>query len=202
MAHSALAQLKHRQLLYGVSTRLPQENIKDMMYLAGIEQQLQESISSGTDFFTILEQKGLLGQHNYTHLISLLETIGRIDLIKTVRSDHQATAVVALPPDKFPVAEQLAIMKRAQILQKRELYLRSMQKLDTLYKSTSIHRQISETYFSQILLLLQLIEVHSVHEQSHCFSHSIVCDLLHSISLFCRCVPELFHLYLMGKNRI
>ena len=52
MALSTLAQLKHRQLLYGVSTRLSQENIKDMMYLAGIEQRLQESISSGTDVFT------------------------------------------------------------------------------------------------------------------------------------------------------
>ena len=129
MALSTLAQLKHCQLLYGVSTRLSQENIKDMMYLAGVEQQLQESISSGTDFFTILEQKGLLDQHNYTHLISILETIGRIDLIKTVCSDHQATAVVGILPDKFPVAEQLAFWKRAQILQKRELYLCSMQKL-------------------------------------------------------------------------
>ena len=134
MALSTLAQLKHRQLLYGVSTRLSQENLKDIMYLAGVEQQLQESISSGTDFFTIMEQKGLLGQHNYTHLISLLETIGRIDLIKTLQSDHQASAVIALPPDKFPVATQLAILKRSQILQKRELYLCSMQKLETLYK--------------------------------------------------------------------
>ena len=119
MALSTLAQLKHRQLLYGVSTRLSQENIKDMMYLVGVEQQLQESISSGTDFFKILEQKGLLGQHNYTHLISLLETIGRIDLIKTVCSDHQGSAVVAPTRNKFSVAEQLAIIKRAQILQKR-----------------------------------------------------------------------------------
>ena len=128
-----------------------------IVYLAGV----QESISSGTDFFTLLEQKGLLGQHNYTHLISLPETIGRIDLIKTVSSDHQAAAVVALPPG---VAEQLAIMKRSQILCKRQLYLHSMQKLDALYKSTSIHQQISEMYFSQILSLLQIVEVHSLHE--------------------------------------
>ena len=63
------------------------------------------------------------------------------------------------------------------------------------------HPPTDITYFSQILSLLQLIEVHSVHEQSQCLSYSIVCNLLHSISLFYRCVPELFHLYLMGENR-
>ena len=198
MALSTLAQLKHRQLLYGVSTRLSQENIKDMMYLAGVEQQLQESISSGTDFFTILEQKGLLGQHNYTHLISLLETIGRIDLIKTVCSDHQATAVVALPPDKFPVAEQLAVMKRAQILQKRELYTHSMQKLDTLHKSTTILQQMMEPHMMNMLSILQISESDSVGTSPKCFDITIVGDLLRSVSLFSR---SLRYLLLAGENR-
>ena len=197
----ALAQLKHRQLLYGVSTRLSQENIKDMMYLAGIEQPLQESISSGTDVFTILEQRGLLSQHNYTHLISLLETIGRIDLIKIVCSDHQAPAVVALPPDKFSVAEQLAVMKRAQILQKRELYLRTMQKLDMLYNSTSIHQQLSESQIIHTLSLLQTSEADSAFTSPQCFNDQIVCNLLDSASLFCRSIPDLFHLFLFGERR-
>ena len=50
MALSTLAQLKHRHLLYGVSTRLSQENIKDMMYLAGIEQRLSASALSACTF--------------------------------------------------------------------------------------------------------------------------------------------------------
>ena len=205
MALSTLAQLKHRQLLYSVSTRLSQENIKDMMYLAGVEQQLQESISSGTDFFTILEQKGLVGQHNYTLLISLLETIGRIDLIKTVCSDHQATFVIAIPPDKFKVTgvEQLAILKRAQILQKRELYLHSMQKLDTLCKSKSVHQQITQSYIMDVLSLLQIPEADSVHTSPKCacFNDAIVSDLLCSVSLFLKCLYDLNHLLLDGKIR-
>ena len=201
MALSTLAQLKHRQLLYGVSTRLSQENIKDMMYLAGIEQRLQESISSGTDVFTILEQRGLLGQHNYTHLISLLETIGRIDLIKTVCSDHQAPAVIALPPDKFSVAEQLGIMKRAQILQKRELYLRSMQKLDVLYNCTSIQQQVSESHIMHTLSLLKISEADSAFISPLCFNDQVVCDMLSSALLFCKCIPDLFHSFLNGESR-
>ena len=201
MAVSTLTQLKHRQLLYGVSTRLSQENIKDMMYLAGIEQQLQESISSGTDVFTILEQRGLLGQHNYTHLISLLETIGRIDLIKTVCSDHQAPAVVALPPDKFSVAEQLAVMKRAQILQKRELYLHSMQKLDVLYNRTSIHQQVSESLIMHTMSLLKISEADSAFISPLCFNDQVVCDMLSSALLFSKCMPDLLHSLLNGENR-
>ena len=198
---STLAQLKHRQVLYGVSTRLSQENVKDMMYLAGIEQQLQESISSGTDVFTILEQRGLLGQHNYTHLISLLETIGRIDLIKTVCSDHQAPAVVALPPDKFSVAEQLAVMKRAQILQKRELYLHSMQKLDVIYNSTSIHQQVSETLNLQILSLLKISEADLSHTSLQPLNEPIVHSLLSSAALFCTSATTMFHVFLFGDSR-
>ena len=203
MALSTLAQLKHRQLLYGVSTRLSQENIKDMMYLAGIEQRLQESISSGTDVFTILEQRGLLGQHNYTHLISLLETIGRIDLIKTVCSDHQAPAVVALPPDKFSVAEQLAVMKRAQILQKRELYLRSIQKLDVICNSTtcSIQQQVSESHIMHGLSLLQISEADSAFISPLCFNDQVVCDMLSPALLFCKCMPDLLHSSLTGESR-
>ena len=200
MALSTLPQLKHRQLLYGVSTRLSQENLKDMMYLAGVEQQLQESISSGTDFFTIMEKKGLLDEHNYTHLISLLETIGRIDLIKTLCSDHQATMVIALPPDKFPVTEQLAIMKRAQILHKRELYLHSLQKLDTLCKSTSVHKMMAESRMMHIQSLLEIPETDSIHI-SKCFDAAIVGDLLRSISLFHRCLYDLTNLLLGGKTQ-
>ena len=201
MAVSTLALLKHRQLLYGVSTRLSQENIKDMVYLAGIEQRLLESISSGTDVFTILEQRGLLGQHNYTHLISLLEKIGRIDLIKTLCSDHHAPAVVALPPDTFSVAEQLGIMKRAQILQKRELYLSSMQRLDLLYNSTNIHQQISETYFLQILSLVQISEADLSPTTLQPLTEPIVHRLLSSASVFCASAVTMFHLFIAGESK-
>ena len=200
MALSTLAQLKHRQLLYGVSTRLSQENLKDIMYLAGVEQQLQESISSGTDFFTIMERKGLLGEHNYTHLISLLETIGRIDLIRTLCSD-QATTVIALPPDKFPVATQLAMMKRSQILQKRELYLCSMQKLETLYKSTTIHQQMSDPCMMHILSILQIPEPDFVSNSLTCFSDTLVHDLLCSVSLFCISAKDLDCVQIAGESR-
>ena len=81
-----------------------------MIYVTGIEQKLQESVSSRTDFFTDLEQRGLLGEHNYSYLISLLETIGRNDLAKMIRSDHQTTAVATLPTDPFSAAKQLAYM--------------------------------------------------------------------------------------------
>ena len=96
MAVSAtmMTQMKHRQLLYAVSTRLSRENLKDTMYLAVIDKELQQSVQSGTDFFTILEHKGLLSSKNYTHLISMLETIGRIDLIETVFSGHQTKAAM------------------------------------------------------------------------------------------------------------
>ena len=201
MALSALAQLKHRQLLYGVSTRLSQENVKGMMYLAGIEQQLQESISSGTEFFTIMERKGLLGQHNHTHLISLLETIGRIDLTKTLCSYHQASTVITLPPDKFPVAEQLAMMKRAQILQKREVYLHSMQTSDTLYNSMTIHQQEVKWYMMYMLSLLQIPEADLVGTSPECFSHTIVGDLLCSISLFTNSYQDFQHALLAGQRR-
>ena len=201
MAHSTLGLLKHRQLLYGVSTKLSQENIRDMMYLTGMDkQQLQQSISSGTDFFTILEQKGLLGQHNYTHLISLLETIGRIDLIKTVCSDHQASSVVALPPDKFPVAEQLAVIKRAQILQKKEQYLHSMQKLDVLHNSTTIQHQVSESRIMRTLSLLQISEADCVFISPQCFTDLFACDMLYSVSLYWRSIPVLFDHFLEREN--
>jgi hypothetical protein len=200
MALSILTKLKHRQLLYGVSTRLSQENLKDMMYLAGVEQQLQESISSGTDFFTVLEKKGLLGQHNYTHLMSLLETIGRIDLISIVRSDHQATSVIAVPPDKFPVAEQLAVMKRAQILRKKENYLHSMQKLDALHGSASIHHQVSESRIMHMLSLLHVSEAECVFKSPQCFSTLFACDTLSSVSLYWRSIPTLLDHFLEGET--
>ena len=200
MALSTLTQLKHRQVLYSVSTRLSQENIKDMMYLAGVEQQLQELISSGTDFFTVLEKKGLLGQHNYIHLISLLETIGRIDLIKIICSDHQAATIIALPPDKFPVVEQLAVMKRAQILQRKENYLRSMQKLDALHQSTSIHHQVSESRIMHMLSLLQVSETECLFKSPQCFTTLFACDTLSSVSLYWRSIPTLFDHFLEGET--
>lgn len=181
---------------------LSQENLKDMMYLAGVEQQLQESISSGTDFFTFLEQKGLLGQHNYTHLIALLETIGRIDLIKTIRSNHPApiATVVAVPPDRFPVAEQLAIMKRAHILQKKDTYLHSMRKLDALHNSTSIHHQVSESRIMHMLSLLQLTEAECEFKSPQCFTTLFACDMLSSVSLYWRNIPTLFDHFLEGET--
>lgn len=193
----------HRQLLYAVSTRLSKENIKDMIYLAGIEQRLQESVSSGIDFFTILEQRGLLGEHNYTHLISFLETIGRIDLTKLICSDHQAPAVTTLhAPDKlFSVAEQLAIMKRAQILQKKELYVRSMQKLELLYNSKTIQQQISDTFFLQILSLLQIPEADLDHTSLQPLTESLAHSLLSSVSLFCTSAINMLKLFLVGESR-
>lgn len=203
MALSTLAQLKHRQLLYGVSTRLSKENVKDMIYLTCVEQHLQQSISSGIDLFTILEQKGLLSEHNYGHLISLLETIGRIDLIEIVCLDHQATSVIALPPNKFSIAEQLGIMKRAQILQKRDIYIRSMQKLDTLCKSTSVHQQMTESYIMHTLSVLQIpdSETDSIYTSLKYFDDSVVGDLLRSASLFCRSMHDSYHLFLVGETR-
>ena len=189
MADSTLTQRKHRQLLYAVSTRLSQDNVKDLMYLAGIEHQLQASTYSGTDLFTILEQKGLLNGQNYSYLISLLETIGRIDLIKVILSDHPSTTL----PEKcigFSVPQQLALIKRGQILGKRELYFQSTYKLQAELECTSAFQQYFDDWFYQLISQLQFFDSSSSHEIHKCFSEQKMCKLLRPLSLFWQVWPE------------
>ena len=186
-----MTQMKHRQLLYAVSTRLSRENLKDMMYLAVIDKELQQSVQSGTDVFTILEQKGLLSHQNYTHLISMLETIGRIDLIETVFSGHQIKAAIFTSSAcTFSVQEQLAYMKRAQILRKRERYLQCMQKLDGLVKHNTIYQQEYQTLLLQLLSELQISGIDFNDRPMQSFAPKKVCKLLSSISSCWKCVSE------------
>ena len=187
MAISAtnMTEMKHRQLLYAVSTRLSRENLKDMMYLAVIDKELQQSVQSGTDLFTILEHKGLLSHENYTHLISILETIGRIDLIETVFSGHQTKAAMFFSSAcTFSVPEQLAYMKRVQILRKRERYLHCVQKLDGLVNNNTFHQHEFEVYFLQLLSELQTPEIDPSHLPLQYFTQQRVCKLLSSFSLY------------------
>ena len=201
MAASVRVQQKHRWLLYGVSNRLSRENIHDMIYMAGIEQKLQESISSGTNFFNILEQRGLLGEHNYSYLISLLQTIGRNDLAKMISPDHHTTTVATLPTNPFSAAEQLAYMKRAQILLKKELYVRSMQKLDLLYNSKTIQQQISDTFFIHILSLLQIPEADLDHTSLQPLTKPLASSLFSSATLFCTSAINMLKLFVVGEGR-
>ena len=184
-------KLKHRQLLYAVSTRLSQEDVKDMMYLAGIEHQLRETINSGTDLFTVLEQKGLLDEQNHSYLISLLETIGRIDLIKTVLN-HPNTVILTSPEkrDCFTISGQLAIIKRSQILGKKELYTQSIQKLEAVFKCTTARQQRFEEFFFQTLSLLQFTEFDPSYMAQGHFTRQRVCNFLKSQSLFWKIWPE------------
>ena len=193
MAVSAtmMIQMKHRQLLYAVSTRLSRENLKDMMYLAVIDKELQQSVQSGTDFFTILEHNGLLSHQNYTHLISMLETIGRIDLIETIFSGHQTKAAMFTPSaSPFSVPEQLVYMKRAQILRKRERYLQCMQKLDGLVKYNTIYQQEYQRLLLQFLSELQISEIDLNDLPVQSFAPKKVCKMLSSISSCCKCFAE------------
>ena len=185
------SKLKHRQLLYAVSTRLSQENIKDMMYLAGIEHQLQETINSGTDLFTILEQKGLLDERNYSNLTSLLETIGRTDLIKRI-SAHPNAVVVTSPEkrDSFSVPEQLSIIKRSQLLGKRELYIQSIQKLEAVLKCTTARQQRFEDSFFQLLSQLKFTDFDPSYSALGHFTRQRVCNFLKSQSLYWKVWPE------------
>ena len=193
MAVSAtmMTQMKHRQLLYVVSTRLSRENLKDMMYLAVIDKEFQQSVQSGTDFFTILEHKGLLSHQNYTHLISMLETIGRIDLLETVFSGHQTKAAMFTSSAcTFSVPEQLAYMKRAQIFRKRERYLHCMQKLDGLVKHDTIYQQEYQTLLLQLLSELQISEIDFKNIPTQYFASRRVCKMLSSISSYCKILHE------------
>ena len=193
MAVSAtmMTQMKHRQLLYAVSTRLSRENLKDMMYLAVIDKEHQQSVQSGTDFFTILEHNGLLSHQNYTHLISMLETIGRIDLIETAFSGHQTkVAIFTSSACTFSVPEQLAYMKRAQILRKRERYLQCMQKLDGLVKYNTIYQHEYQTFLLQLLSELQISEIDLNNLPMQSFAPKKVCKMLSSISFCFKCFPE------------
>ena len=187
-----MTQMKHRQLLYAVSTRLSRENLKDMMYLAVIDKELQQSVQSGTDFFTILEHKGLLSHQNYTHLISMLETIGRIDLIETTFSGHQTKAAMFTSSEcTFSIPEQLAYMKRAQILCKRERYLQCMQKLDGLVKyNTMIYQQEYQTLLLQLLSELQISEIDFNDLPMQSFAPKKVCKMLSSASSCYKCFSE------------
>ena len=179
-----MTQMKHRQLLYVVSTRLSRENLKDMMYLAVIDKELQQSVQSGTDFFNILEHKGLFSHQNYTHLISMLETIGRIDLIEIVFSGHQnKAAMFTSSACTFSVPEQLAYMKRAQILRKRERYLQCMQKLDGLVKYNTIYKDRFEVLFLQLLSVVQYPKIDPNHLTLEHFTQQRVGKLLSSASL-------------------
>ena len=193
MAVSAtmMTQMKHRQLLYAVSIRLSRQNLKDMMYLAVIDKEHQQSVQSGTDFFTILEHKGLLNHQNYTYLISMLETIGRMDLIETVFSGHQTKAAMFTSSAcTSSVPEKLAYMKRAQILRKRERYLQCMQKLDGLVKHNTIYQQEYQTLLLQVLSELQISEIDFNDLPMQSFAPKKVCKMLSSISSCCKCLSE------------
>ena len=190
-------KLKYRQLLYAVSTRLSQEDVRDMMYLAAIEHQQQESVQSGTDFFTILEQKGLLDERNYSYLVSLLETVGRIDLIKRIFSDFHKGIALTSPErqDSFSIPKQLAIIKRGQMLGKRELYVRSTQKLEAVFKCTIARKQRFEDYFFQILSDLQFTESDPSYTTEANFTEQRVCKLLKSMSLWWKIWPKTLALF-------
>ena len=167
------------------------------MYLAAIEHRLQESVKSGTDFFTILEQKGLLDERNYSYLISLLETVGRIDLIKTFFSDHPSaiTSTSLEKRDSFSIPEQLAIIKRSQMLGKRELYIQSTQKLETYVKCTTARQQRFEDYFFQLLSNLQFTEFDPSYTTEDHFTEQRVCKLLKSMSLWWKIWPKTLALF-------
>ena len=115
--------------------------------------------------------------------------------------DHQTTtAVSTLPTDPFSAAEQLAYLKRGQILRKKDLYARSMQKLDLIYNSKTIQQQILDTFFVHSLSILQIPEADLDHISVQPLTKPLAPSLFSSASLFCTSVINMLKLFLVGEG--
>ena len=84
----------YRKLLVDLSFGLSSVEV-GMLKLAGVDfipRGTREKISSGLEFFDVLEQDGRIGQGNLALLHDMFQTIGRVDLAQKIQAFLKASA--------------------------------------------------------------------------------------------------------------
>ena len=78
----------YRKLLVDLSFGLPSKEV-EMLNIAGVDfipRGTREKISSGLQFFDVLEQDGRIGPRNLALLQDMFKTIGRVDLAQKIEA--------------------------------------------------------------------------------------------------------------------
>ena len=80
------AEMEYRKMLASVATNLTNHNFSEMLYVsADYFKGVQPRSSKPLDFFSLLEQRGLLSPTNLSTLQALLSEVGRNDLIERLQ---------------------------------------------------------------------------------------------------------------------
>ena len=86
MVPSAHVEMEYRKMLASVATNLTNHNFTEMMYVsADYFKGVQPRASKPLEFFSLLEQRGLLSPTNLSTLQALLSEVGRNDLIDKLK---------------------------------------------------------------------------------------------------------------------
>jgi len=84
----------YRKLLVDLSFNLSKKDVETLK-LAGVDvipRRITENISTGLQFFDVLEQDGRIGPRNLNLLQDMLKTVGRLDLAEKIQDFSTTSA--------------------------------------------------------------------------------------------------------------